>query len=119
MLALQIPSPATASPFTPSSCIVVELNVPPLAASTRQRRLAVMLPGVSSFSWALIVTVSVDLGISGVCDTLVIKGATLALATELATPGVPCSVLLAAQFWPSLLPSAELISSRDFPSPSA
>ena len=78
-----------------------------------------MLPGVSSVNSALTFTTSVDFGISGVWLTLVISGATFALATELAVPGVPCKVLLALQFWPSLLPRAGLISSSDLPNPSA
>src|SRR4051812_41683558 len=89
------------------------------APSTRQRRVAVSPVVCSSARRALIVTVSVDLGISGNWAMSRMSGATLALAVELAVPGVPPAGVLGFQFWPVSLPRAGLTSSMDEPRPSA
>src|SRR3954465_12003426 len=68
---------------------------------------------------AVTVTESVECGIAGEWETSRMRGAMLALATELARPGVPPVTVLEAQFSPVSLVSAGLISSRDGPPPSA
>ena len=82
--------------------------------------LTVALAGaVSSTRRAVIVTGSPGFGMTGACFTSRIIGAMLALATELARPGVPLVTVLDFQFCPSLLLSEAFTSSSELPSPSA
>src|SRR5258706_4186148 len=74
MVADQMPSPARASPLTPSSCMAMVLNVPPLVESMRHLTLAVMLAGVSSLNFAVDVTGSVGFGTRGGLWTIVALG---------------------------------------------
>src|SRR5438093_11535159 len=67
---------------------------------------------------AVIVIGCIEFGTGGECATLRVSGATLPSRTELGSPGVPPTGLLATQFWPLLLSRAALINSSERPPPS-
>src|SRR5687768_8076673 len=100
MLAVYVPSPASASPFVPLSTIVIGANDPP---SSRQLSVTDCGAPASSTTRAVILTVSVDFGTKIDCLTSRMIGATLLLTIEFAAAGVPWRTVLAPQFWPQLL----------------
>ena len=77
----------------------MELQAGGVRASTRHQSVALRPVARSSSNCAVMVMWLVERGTNGACCTFRISGAMLALATELARPGVPL-VLAARQFWP-------------------
>ncbi len=75
-----------------------------VAESTRQKTVTARPLADSSTMRAVIATASVDLGTSGECARVRIKGATLLVKLEFTRPGVPSGAALNAQFCPSLFP---------------